>query len=122
MLFIKWYGLLVIINIIIYCERRLFSIFNTAGNTPSHCSTYVACRSELGRFPLIIDINNKILNYLNYLQEKDENSIVKQSLKISVDLYHSGQNSFYSSLKKMTTMISQALIVIYWMNVKLSNM
>ena len=33
---------------------------------------------------------------------KDENSIVKQSLKISVDLYHSGQNSFYSSLKKMT--------------------
>ena len=35
-------------------------------------------------------------------QEKDENSIVKQSLKISVDLYHSGQNSFYSSLKKMT--------------------
>ena len=54
------------------------------------------------RFPLIIDINNKILNYLNYLQEKDENSIVKQSLKISVDLYHSGQNSFYSSLKKMT--------------------
>ena len=42
------------------------------------------------------------LNYLNYLQEKDENSIVKQSLKISIDLYHSGQNSFYSSLKKMT--------------------
>ena len=65
-------------------------------------SSNVACRSEPGRFPLIIDINNKILNYLNYLQEKDENSIVKQSLKISVDLYHSGQNSFYSSLKKMT--------------------
>ena len=62
----------------------------------------VACGSELGRFPLIISINNKILNYLNYLQEKDENSIVKQSLKISVNLYHSGQNSFYSSLKKMT--------------------
>ena len=115
MLFIKWYGLLVIINIIIYCERRLFSIFNTAGNTPSHCSTYVACRSELGRFPLIIDINNKILNYLNYLQqEKDENSIVKQSLKISVDLYHSGQNSFYSSLKKMTDYYDfPDLIVIY---------
>ena len=43
-----------------------------------------------------------VISYLNYLQEKDENSIVKQSLKISVDLYHSGQNSFYSSLKKMT--------------------
>ena len=28
--------------------------------------------------------------------------IVKQSLKISVDLHHNGQNSCYSSLKKMT--------------------
>ena len=76
-----------------FCKRYL-EVRNKSSN--------VACRSELGRFPLIIDINNKILNYLNYLQEKDENSIVKQSLKISVDLYHSGQNSFYSSLKKMT--------------------
>ena len=49
-----------------------------------------------------IDINNKILNYLKYPQEKVENSKVKQSLKISVDLYHNGPNSFYSSLKKMT--------------------
>ena len=39
---------------------------------------------------------------LNDLQEKDENSIVKQSLKISVDLHHNGQNSFYSSLRKTT--------------------
>ena len=50
-------------------------------------SSDVARRSELGRFPLVIDINNKILNYLNYLQEKDENSIVKQSLKIKVSCY-----------------------------------
>ena len=76
-----------------FCKRYL-EVHNKSSN--------VACRSELGRFPLIIDINNKILNYLNYLQEKDENSIVKQSLKISVDLHHNGQNSFYSSLKKMT--------------------
>ena len=76
-----------------FCKRYL-EVHNKSSN--------VACRSELGRFPLIIDINNKILNNLNYLQEKDENSIVKQSLKISVDLCHSGQNSFYSSLKKMT--------------------
>ena len=33
-------------------------------------SSSVACRSELGRFPLIIDINKKILNYLNNLQKK----------------------------------------------------
>ena len=33
------------------------------------------------KFPLIIDTNKKILNYLNYLREKEESSIVKQSLK-----------------------------------------
>ena len=33
--------------------------------------------SNQGRFPLIIDINKKIINYLNYLHEGDENSIVK---------------------------------------------
>ena len=76
-----------------FCKRYL-EVHNKSSN--------VACRSELGRFPLIIDINNKILNYLNYLQEKDENSILTQSLKISVDLYHNGQKSFYCSLKKMT--------------------
>ena len=68
-----------------FCKRYL-EVHNKSSN--------VAYRSELDRFPLIIDINNKILNYLNYLQEKDENSIVKQSLKISVDLHHNGQNSF----------------------------
>ena len=41
-----------------FCKRYL-EVHNKSSN--------VACRSELGRFPLIIDINNKILNYLNYL-------------------------------------------------------
>ena len=50
----------------------------------------------------LIYIKRLTYDYLNYLQEKDKNSIVKQSLKISVDLHHNGQNSFYSSLKKMT--------------------
>ena len=41
-----------------FCKRYL-EVHNKSSN--------IACRSELGRFPLIIDINNKILNYLNYL-------------------------------------------------------
>ena len=49
---------------------------------------------------MIIDINKKILNYLSYLHDKDDNSIVKQSLQISVELYKSGQNSSYSNLMK----------------------
>ena len=76
-----------------FCKRYL-EVHNKSSN--------VACRSELGGFPLIVDINKKILNYLNYLQEKDKNFVVKQSLKISVDLHHNGQNIFYSSLKRMT--------------------
>ena len=52
------------------------------------------CRAELGKFPSIIDINKNILNYLNYLREKEESSIVKQSLKISIDLHCNGHNSF----------------------------
>ena len=51
---------------------------------------------------MIIDINKKILNYLSYRQDKDNNSIVKQSLWISIELYISVQNSFYSNFLKMS--------------------
>ena len=62
----------------------------------------MASRAELGKYPIIIDINKKILNYLSYLQDKDDNSIVKQSLQILIELYNSGQNSFYSNIMKMS--------------------
>ena len=96
-----------------FCKRYL-EVHNKSSN--------VAYRS--GRFPLIIDINKKILNYLNYLQEKDKNSIVKQSLNISVDLHHDGQNSFYSSLKKITEYYNFPGVYcnLLRMNVKLSSM
>ena len=50
---------------------------------------------------MIIDINNKILNYLGYLIGKEEDSIVKQALQIPIDLHHDGKTSFYSNLTKM---------------------
>ena len=62
----------------------------------------MASRAELGKYSMIIDINKKILSYLSYLQDKDDNLIVKQSLQISIELYNSGQNSFYSNLMKMS--------------------
>ena len=62
----------------------------------------MASRAELGKYPMIIGINKKILNYLSYLQGKDDNSIVKQSLQISIELYNSGQNSFYSNTMKVS--------------------
>ena len=61
----------------------------------------IACRDELGKFPMIIDINKKILNYLDYLIRKDEDSIVEQALPISIDLHHNGKTSFYSNIVKM---------------------
>ena len=45
---------------------------------------------------MIIDINKKILNYLDYLTGKDEDSIVKQALQITTDLNRNGKTSFYS--------------------------
>ena len=53
-------------------------------------------------YPLIVDINKKILNYLSYLRGKDDNSMVKQSLEISIELFNNGQNSFYSKLMKVS--------------------
>ena len=37
---------------------------------------------------------------MSYLHDKDDNSIVNQSLQISVELYKSGQNSSHSNLMK----------------------
>ena len=45
----------------------------------------VACRAELGRFPLIIAINQKIMNYSTYLLSKDNCSILKQIFLMSQD-------------------------------------
>ena len=59
-----------------FCKRYL-QVHNKASN--------IACRAELGKFPMIIDINKEMLNYLGYLISKDEDSIVKQALQI--DLY-----------------------------------
>ena len=53
-----------------FCKRFL-EVNNKASNT--------ACRAELGRLPLNVTINQRILNYIFYIKSKDEESIVKQS-------------------------------------------
>ena len=55
----------------------------------------------MGRFPLTFDINKRILKYISYLQNKDQNSFVVQSLIMSIDLNGNGKNSFYSNLINM---------------------
>ena len=63
-------------------------------------------KTELVKYPMIIDFNKRILNYLSYLQDGD-NSMVKQSLQISIEPYNSCQNNFYSYLMKMSEYFSQ---------------
>ena len=65
--------------------------------------SYIHDSSSLPFFAIsmIIDINKRILNYLDYLRGKDEDSIVKQALQISTDLRHNGKTTFYSNLMKM---------------------
>ena len=53
----------------------------------------MACRAELGRFPLIIAINQKIINYFLYLHNKGNDSIVKQIFLMSADLHSSGKST-----------------------------
>ena len=40
-------------------------------------------RDELGKYPMIIDINKKIFSYLSYQQYKEDNSRLKQSFQLS---------------------------------------
>ena len=72
-----------------FCKRYL-EVSNKASN--------IACRAEFGRFSLITDINKRMLNYVTHLRNKDQDSIVKQSLLTSIDLHSHGKSSFYYNL------------------------
>ena len=77
----------------VYAKRYL-EVNNKASN--------IACRAELGRFPLNIIINQKILKYILYIQSNDEESLVKQAFLMSFDLHCYGENSFHSHLMNMS--------------------
>ena len=68
----------------------------------SHKVSNVSSRSELGRFPLIININKNILDYILYLVCKNEDTIVKQAFRTSLELHYNGKNSFYHNVIKIS--------------------
>ena len=76
-----------------FCKRYL-EVSKKASN--------IACRAELGRFPLNIAINQRILNYILYLKNKNEDSFVKQTFLMSLGLHSAGKNSFHSNLMKLS--------------------
>ena len=71
-----------------FCKRYL-EVNNKASN--------IACRAELGRLSLIIPINQRIMKYLVYLNNKDNDSIVKQSFLMSKNLHSINNSGFYSN-------------------------
>ena len=60
-----------------FCKRYL-EVNNKASN--------IACRAELDRLPLLIPINQKIMKYFVYLNNKDNDSIVN-SLSLCQRIY-----------------------------------
>ena len=76
-----------------FCKRYL-EVNNKASN--------IACRAELGRCPLNITSNQKIVKYILHIQSKGEESLVKQTFLVSFDLHCNGKNSFHSYLMNMS--------------------
>ena len=76
-----------------FCKRYL-EVSDKASNA--------ACRGELGRFPLIVGINEKTLNCIMYLFEKDEDFIVKQALLLSIKRHSNGNTSFHSNIMELS--------------------
>ena len=60
-----------------------------------------AVRAEMGRFPLQITIIKHILNYVIYLNSKDDSSIVKQMFLISQGLELNCPNSYCGRLRNL---------------------
>ena len=55
----------------------------------------IASRSELGKYPLIINVFKRIFKYVTHLNSLPETTISKQAFLISKDLFIKKCNSFY---------------------------
>lgn len=61
-------------------------------------TTNIACRGELGKYPLLIPIHKKIIKYVSHIYSLPGTSIVKQAFFLSKELYMNGKASFYSNV------------------------
>lgn len=62
----------------------------------SNKASNITCRAELGRYPLIFEINKSILKYIRYLQSKEQSSLATQSLVMSFDLHLIKMLNYYN--------------------------
>ena len=75
-----------------FCKRDL-EVNNKAFN--------LTCRAELGRLPLILPINQNIMKYFVYLNNKNNASIAKHALLMSKNLQSINNSGFYSNFMNM---------------------
>ena len=89
-----------------WCIGLITPIFKSGvRNDPSNYrnkASNVASRRELGRVPLIINISKNILYCILYLLHKNEDTIVKQAFRTSLELHCNGKNNFYHNLMKIS--------------------
>ena len=52
----------------------------------------IACRGELGRFPLLMSVQKNIINYLKHILQLPDDSIVRQALNVSKKLHDQGKD------------------------------
>ena len=64
-------------------------------------STNIACRAELGIYPLKIFIDKMILKYYNHLFSLPDNSFAKQALLLSKSMFERGKTCYHSQLISM---------------------
>ena len=75
-----------------FCKRYL-EVNNKASNS--------ACRAELRRLPLVVPINQKIMKYFVYLNNKINASIIKQAFLMLKNLHSINNSGFYPNFMNM---------------------
>ena len=90
--FIKWDNSAIEKIHLKFCKRYL-EVNNKASN--------LAHRAELGRLPLVVPINKKIMELFVYLNNKNNASIVKQAFLMSKNLHSINNSGFHSNFMNM---------------------
>lgn len=62
-------------------------------------SSNLACIGELGRFPVYNDICDNILKFYFYAKQKNNDSLIGQTLQTSISLEEGGYKSWYTGVK-----------------------
>ena len=64
-------------------------------------TTNIACRGELGKFPILISIHKRMIKYISHINTLPDFALVKQAFLISKELYIKNQQGFYQNVMKI---------------------